>query len=73
MNFAYATAQFCPYSAMPGFMNHQTDRFTAGGGTIPETDFNVRDYDFYGAGKLFVSGVLCVIVHVQSLLLRVLN
>lgn len=56
MNYDYAQSKFCPPSAMPGFMNHQSDRFYANN-VLPYTDLNVRDYDYYGASYSILSGI----------------
>ena len=55
MNYDYAQSKLCQPSAMPGFMQHQSDRFENGG--IPYTDLNVRDYDFYGASYAVISAL----------------
>ena len=46
--------KLCPYSAMPGFMNHQTDRHCSTDRTVA---CNVRDYDFYGAPYSVLSAI----------------
>eukprot|EP00698_Gefionella_okellyi_P001369 TRINITY_DN11315_c0_g1_i1.p1 TRINITY_DN11315_c0_g1~~TRINITY_DN11315_c0_g1_i1.p1 ORF type:complete len:1142 (-),score=234.82 TRINITY_DN11315_c0_g1_i1:23-3307(-) len=56
MNYLYAQMMFCPQSAMPGFVHHNTDRFTPSGAT-PRTDFNIRDYDYYGAAYSMLSSL----------------
>ena len=56
MSYPYMTYQFAPPSAVPGFTNHNSDRKTPSGDT-PWTDFNVRDFDFYGTPYSVVSSI----------------
>lgn len=55
VSYVYAQQQFCPMAAMPGFINHQTDRFLDG--QITYNDLNVRDFDFYGAPYSILSSI----------------
>jgi hypothetical protein len=55
VNYVYAQQMFCPMYAMPGFINHQSDRFYDG--QIVFSQLNVRDYDFYGATYSIVSSI----------------
>jgi hypothetical protein len=54
MNYDYAQSKLCQYSAMPGFMNHQTER--QGCASLSE-QWNVRDFDFYGAPYGILSAI----------------
>ncbi len=87
MNYDYAQNKFCPPSALPGFMNHQSERVGAAslaGAYVaavstrcvaltpyrlrcprpsdcvvcgPAEQWNVRDYDFYGAAYSILSAI----------------
>ncbi len=54
MNYDYAQSKLCQYSAMPGFMSHQTER--QGCASLSE-QWNVRDFDFYGITYGIVSAI----------------
>lgn len=56
MNYDYANAKFCAPSNMPGFMLHNTDR-NERDGSMPYTDFNVRDFDYYAFSYAVLSAV----------------
>ena len=52
MAYDYAQSKLCQPSAMPGFMHHNTDR-----GDNRRVDYNIRDFDFYGAPYTIVSSI----------------
>jgi len=57
MGWLYSQTQFCPPSAMPGFAHHQTDRYYANGYYPRAGDFNLRDYDYFGAPYSLLSSI----------------
>lgn len=57
ISYLYAQSMFCPQAVLPGFMQHQTDRFNGSAGGIPENDFLVRDFDYYGAAYGVLSSI----------------
>ena len=71
MGWLYSQTQFCPPSAMPGFAHHQTDRYYANGYYPRAGDFNLRDFDYFGApysllSSLAVGGLNSVICDIPA-------